>query len=138
MTNGEPLSLFVTNNILKAVQTLANNGINVGVAGLINNLRDVAEETALVNAFAAEVKVPVFANIPRSQLIQSAESMGMTLMEAFPNSEIGDCYRALSTRVLENEKVFIPQPFAELDHILEFLQDCSGHASVKISQSMGN
>lgn len=122
VTNGELLSLFVTNNILKAVKTLADNGVNVGVAGLINNQRDIHGEKDIVEAFAKQVGVPVISHIPRSPLIQTAESMGKTLLEAFPDSEMAQHYKSLTKKIIGNEKVYLPKPFEELDQILEFVQ----------------
>lgn len=122
VTNGELLSLFVTNNILKAVKTLANNGVNVGVAGLINNQRDIEGEREIVETFAKQAGVPVIIHIPRSPLIQTAESMGKTLLEAFPDSEMAQHYKSLTKKIMNNDKVYLPKPFEELDQILEFVQ----------------
>jgi nitrogenase iron protein NifH len=126
VTNGELLSLFVTNNILKAVKTLADNGVNVGVAGLINNQRDVEGEREIVEAFAKQVGVPVISHIPRSPLIQTAESMGQTLLEAFPDSEMAQHYQSLTRKIMDNDTVYLPKPFEELDQILAFVQVAAG------------
>jgi nitrogenase iron protein NifH len=119
ITNGEPLSLLITNNILKAVKNLHEQGYEVGVAGLIDNQRNVVNEREIVETFAKEVGVPVIQHIPRSLKIQEAEAKGMTVIEAFPDSEQSLIYKELAQKVKNNPYIYIPEPFLGMDEILK-------------------
>jgi len=119
VANGEPLSLLVTNNILKAVKRLAGEGYGVGVAGIVDNQRKVPNEKQIVEEFALQVGVPVIDHIPRSLTVQEAEAQGKTVIEAFPRSDQAAIYHRLAQRVLDNRHIYIPRPMAGMDEIIE-------------------
>lgn len=108
VTCGELLTLFQVNNIARAVAKLHGAGADVGIAGLINNMREVANEEAIVEAFAREIGVPVIQHVPRSRLVQQAENQGKTVIEAFPHSPQSDVYRELAVKILDNKSKFVP------------------------------
>ncbi|TDA68020.1 MAG: nitrogenase iron protein [Clostridia bacterium] len=113
---GEVLTLFQANNILKAVVRLHETGVDVGVAGIINNMRGVEHEQEIVEAFGKLIGVPVIEHIPRSKVVQEAEFDGKTVIEAFPGSEQADVYRRLARKILENKDRYIPR-IASLEDI---------------------
>jgi nitrogenase iron protein NifH len=119
VTCGEPLTLYITNEILKAVNRIINEGIDVGVAGLIDNQRNVLHEKEIVEEFAKKVGVPVMAHVPRSLKVQEAEAMGKTVLEAFPDSEQSEVYRGLAKKVLENSYTYTPSPLSGMDEIMD-------------------
>lgn len=121
VTCGEPLTLYITNNILKAVKRIASEGVDVGVAGLIDNQRHVAFETEIVEAFAAQVGVPVMEHVPRSLKVQEAEIQCQTVIEAFPESEQAEVYRRLARKVLDNKYIHVPDPLPGMDEIVELV-----------------
>lgn len=108
VTNGEPLSLFQTNNIAAAVANNAKPGGKVGLAGLINNMRGFEGEREFVDRFAERLGVPVIHHVPRSPLIQQTEFDGKTIIEVFPDSEMAESYRELGRKILKNEAVYQP------------------------------
>lgn len=110
VTCGEILTLYQVNNITKAVAKLSHMGIDVGVAGIINNMRGVLHEEEIVEEFGNVIGVPVIQHIPRSRFVQDAELQGKTVIEAHPNSEQADVYRSLATKILKNSEVHIPIP----------------------------
>lgn len=120
VTCGELLSLYQTNNIAKAVAKVNSLGVDVGVAGLINNMRGVAHEEEIVEAFAEVLGVPVIQHIPRSKLVQQAEFKGQTVIQAFPDSDQAEVYRSLARKVLANDKVYIPTP-TDMAHLKELV-----------------
>jgi nitrogenase iron protein NifH len=122
VTNGEPLSLLVSNNILRAVQRMNGEGIPVGVAGLINNRRGVPNEDAVVEAFAAAAGVPVVAHIPRAPLVQAAEARGQTVLEAFPASEQAATYGALAQTILATQAIYTPTPVEDIDAVVNLFE----------------
>lgn len=109
VTCGEVLTMYQVNNIAKAVVKLHAAGAEVGVAGLINNMRGIPDEERIVEDFAQLLGVPVIQHVPRSRLVQQAESQGKTVIEAFPDSDQAEVYRSLARKVLANEKTYIPK-----------------------------
>ena len=108
VVNGELLSLVVTNNILRAVEKLIHDGVDVGLGGLIFNQRSEANEEEIVVSYSETVGVPIIGQIPRSPLIQAAEASRQTVMEAFPESEIAGIYRKLANVILDNDIIHTP------------------------------
>lgn len=121
VTCGEPLTLYITNNILKAVKRIQSEGVAVGVAGLIDNQRNVPFEREIVEEFSRRVGVPVIEHIPRSFKVQEAEMLGQTVIEAFPDSDQAGVYRSLARKVRENSYTHIPDPLGGMDDIVELV-----------------
>lgn len=99
VTSGEMMALYAADNIHMAVDRFRNRAY-ARCGGLILNHRNVDRETELVERAAREMGVEVVAEIRRSGLIQQAEDRGMTAIEAFPDSDIAEDYRALADCVL--------------------------------------
>lgn len=108
VTCGEILTLYQINNILRAAINLRKIGVDVGVGGLINNMRGVEYEEEIVTRFGEAIGVPVVEHIPRSRTVQEAELQGKTVMEAFPDSPQAGVYRSLAGKILNNTKTYIP------------------------------
>jgi nitrogenase iron protein NifH len=123
VTCGEPLTLYITNEIFKAVRRINGEGVDVGVAGLIDNQRMIAHEQEIVEAFAEQVGVPVIEHVPRSVKVQEAEAEGKTVMEAFPDSDQAEVYRGLARKVLDNKHVYLPDPMSGMDEILQLAKE---------------
>ena len=121
VTSGELMSLYSANNICKAICTIAASGADVRVAGIVNNMRNVQNEQALVSEFSESIGVPVMAHIPRHPIVQEGESRGATVVEAFPTSPQATAYRTLAKQILENENRYMPTPL-ELEDIIGLLR----------------
>ena len=76
-----------------------------GCAGIIQNSRNVENEDALVSQAARECDTEVIKIIPRHPLVQQAENQGMTVIEAFPDSDMAQEYQMLADKVLEVTKL---------------------------------
>ena len=124
ITCGESFTLYITNELLKAIGRVASEGVEVGAAGLIDNRRNVPHEVEIVETFAEKVGVPVIEHVPRSLKVQEAEAMGKTVIEAFPDSEQAEVYRGLAKKVLENKYVYQPKPLSGMDEIMETVKAC--------------
>jgi nitrogenase iron protein NifH len=110
VTSGELMSLYSMNNICFAVKTMNElKGVEVKVGGVINNMRGISQEEELVGEFCELIKVPVVANIPRSDLIQEAEVEGKTIVQRSPDSEVTEKFRELAQFVREPRGVY-PEP----------------------------
>lgn len=107
--NGESLTLWQVNNVLKAVVRLRAGGSDVAVGGIIDNMRGVPNEEKVVEEFAKLIGVPVIIHIPRDKTVQQAEFQGKTVIEAFPDSKQAEVYRELAKRIMANTKVYVPK-----------------------------
>ncbi len=106
VTSGEMMSLYAASNIASAVNTFKTRGY-ARLGGLILNRRNVKNEEELVQQLAAELNTTIIAAIPRAEEIQQGEELEKTVMEAFPQSEVANCYRMLADRVIaecQNER----------------------------------
>ncbi len=95
VTSGEKMALFAARNIILAIENFAKRGY-ARLAGIIENSRNIADEDSIVRAFAEEADTRILSVIPRSDTVQRAEDMNMTVIEAFPDSAQADCYRELA------------------------------------------
>lgn len=118
VTSGELMSTYSANNICRAVRTVAEAGANTRIGGLIVNMRGVNHEAELVTEFAARIGVPVIGMIPRSEMVQMAEAKGGTVMQFYPDSDLGKLYSDLAGRILENTERVLPTPIT-LEEITE-------------------
>jgi nitrogenase iron protein NifH len=100
VTSGEMMSLFAAGNIISAVENFGKRGY-ANCSGIILNARGVEGEDELVAKFAEENVTPVVRKIPRDGAVQEAESLGKTVVEAFPESPMAGVYGELADRILE-------------------------------------
>ncbi len=122
---GEFLTLYMVNRIMEALRLVHDSGAEVMCAGIIDNMRGVPNEKAIVEDFAKVVGVPVIYHIPRDKIVQKAEFMGKTVMEAFPESNQAEEYRNLARKVLANTERRVPNPttMAEIKKIVQTRTD---------------
>ncbi len=101
VTSGEKMSLFAAQNIAMAIDNFKTRGY-ARLGGLILNHRDVEHELRLVEELADRMGTEITAAIPRSPDITRAESMNMTVVEAFPDSHVAGRYLSLAKKLLED------------------------------------
>ncbi|MFD1671050.1 AAA family ATPase [Agrilactobacillus yilanensis] len=92
VTSGENMSIYAAANIATAVQQFQNRNY-AKFAGLVLNRRNVKDETAKVQQLADDIESKIIGSIDRSDLIQSAEELGKTVVEAFPEAPLTQQYR---------------------------------------------
>ena len=95
VTSGEKMSLYAAANIALAIDNFKGRNY-ARLTGLIQNSRNVKDETTLVAEMAQELSVPVSGIIPRDGLVQLAEEQNSTVVAAFPESEMAQIYRRLA------------------------------------------
>jgi nitrogenase iron protein NifH len=100
VSSGEKMSLYAAANIAMAVDNFKVRGY-AELSGLILNCRNIPGEHAAVEEFAAEIKTVITEVLPRSETVQQAETLGKTVIEAFPESEMAGHYRRLAGKMLE-------------------------------------
>ena len=99
VTSGEKMSLYAAANIALALERFKNRGY-ARLTGLIQNSRNVPNETARVAELAGENHIPVAGIMPREELIARSEALGRTVVAAFPESDAAVRYAALAGKML--------------------------------------
>lgn len=89
-------SLYVANNVCKAVEYFRKMGGNVGVAGMIVNKDDGTGEA---QAFAEAVGIPVLTAIPANEDIRRKSANYQII--GIPDGEWGSLFEELATNVAE-------------------------------------
>jgi len=110
VTSGEFATMVQAMKIAQSVQATAQrSGEDVGIAGIINNMRGVPREKEIVEAVFGEVGLPVIHHIPRSSLVQEAENLKRTVIQAFPGSDQAKEYLELARKILANDRKIVPE-----------------------------
>ena len=100
VTSGEKMALYAANNIATAVENFADRGY-AKLRGVVLNRRNVPEEEQKVTAFAMEKRIPVVADIPRSDDINIAEEKGQNVIEADRSLPVSQKFLDLAATLLE-------------------------------------
>lgn len=99
VTSGEMMALYAASNIAQAIKNFGSRGY-AKYAGVILNSRNVENEVEIVNDALREIGGNIIQVIPRDRLVQQAENMGKTVVEAFPDSELAKCYIELAQKIV--------------------------------------
>ena len=100
VTSGEKMALYAAANIALAIDNFKGRNY-ARLSGLIQNSRNVKDETRLVTEMAEELAVPVAGVIPRDGLIQLAEEKNTTVFTEFPESDLAETYRQLAKTIYD-------------------------------------
>ena len=101
------MALYAASNIAQAVKNFGSRGY-ARYAGVILNSRNVANEVEVVEEALKEIGGEIVQVVPRDGLVQQAENQGKTVVEAFPESDMAQCYMELARKMM--------QKVAEVDH----------------------
>ena len=101
VTSGENMAIHAAANIAMAVENFKGRGYAT-LGGLILNRRNVKNEQEKVLELAGDINSEIVGTLDLSETVQSAEELGKTVIEAFPESPMADEYRALADALLKN------------------------------------
>lgn len=107
VTSGGMMALYAASNIAQAVKNFGSRGY-ARYAGVILNSRNVANEVKVVEEALKEIGGEIVQVVPRDGLVQQAENQGKTVVEAFPERDMAQCYMELARKMM--------QKVAEVDH----------------------
>ena len=139
VTSGEFMSIYQAVNIASSISNMAKEGFDIRMAGIICNCRNVAGEQEIVSHLSKLIGVPVIITIPRLDMIQKAESLGKTVVEAFPDSDLAGIYTELAVRICSNQRLVIPTIESSdcsleiLDKIKKTIENQNGNAAIRLS-----
>ena len=102
VTSGEMMALYAADNISHAVKSFGKRGY-ASLKGLIFNAKNIEDEDALVQKAADEIETVILKKIPRDGMIQEAEALGKTVVEAFPDCPVAQLYRELALSLVKEE-----------------------------------
>ncbi len=100
VTSGEKMALYAAANIALAIDNFKGRNY-ARLSGLIQNSRNVKDETRLVAEMAEELSVPVAGIIPRDGRIQLAEEKNTTVFTEFSESALAETYRQLAKTIYD-------------------------------------
>ena len=100
LTSGEAMAIHAAKNIALAVDTFQERGYAT-LGGVIVNKRDVRHEGENIRQLCEDIHSEVVGTLERSELVQDADEMHKTVIEAFPDSPEAESYRKLADAVLK-------------------------------------
>ncbi len=99
VTSGENMSIHAAANIAMAVEQFKDRGY-AQLGGLILNRRNVKNEEEKVLELAEDIDSKIVGTLSRSEMVQDADAMNKTVIEAFPESEMAKEYTVLAQKIL--------------------------------------
>lgn len=102
VTSGEKMSLYAAGNIISAVRSYGSRGY-AEMGGLIINKRNIKNEEEIIREAAEEMSVEIIFELERDSIVQSAEELYKTVVEAFPNSDQAKAYHMLAKKIYDKE-----------------------------------
>jgi nitrogenase iron protein NifH len=102
VSSGEMMSLYAASNISQAIKNFSGRDY-AGLGGIILNRRNIQGERELAEKAAREIGTSIVGDVPRSALVQEAEALGKTVIEAFPDSEQSRIYRELAALMVNRD-----------------------------------
>ena len=100
ITSGDNMAIHAAANIAVALEGFKDRGY-ASLGGIILNHRNVRDEDAKVAELADDIHSEIIGELTRSETVTDAEDLGKTVIEAFPESEMADEYRALAAKLAE-------------------------------------
>jgi len=91
VSSGENMSIYAAANIATAIRNFEGRGY-AKLGGVILNQRNVKREREKVEELCRDFNTEIVGTIAFSELVQEAEERHMTLMEAYPDSEMAEVY----------------------------------------------
>lgn len=105
LTSGENMAIHAAANIAMAIDNFKDRGY-AGLGGLILNRRNVKNEYEKVRELGEDIHSEIVGTLDRSEVVQEAETLNKTVIEAFPDSDMAKQYRNLAeciTRICGKE-----------------------------------
>ena len=99
ITSGENMAIHAAANIAVALDGFRDRGY-ASLGGIILNRRNVRDEDAKVAELAEDIHSEVIGELSRSDTVTDAEDLGKTVIEAFPDTEMAEEYRALAKKLI--------------------------------------
>lgn len=100
LTSGENMAIHAAANIASAVERFQGRGY-ARLGGFLLNRRNVRREEEKAEELAEDFHSRILYRIPHCPLVPEAEEQGETVLEAYPDSEMAEEYRALARTLMK-------------------------------------
>ena len=109
----ELMALYAANNIARAIENYASNGI--ALCGLVANLKDRGNKQPAVERFAKLISTRVMTYLPRDPAVRKAEYARRTAVEDAPQALFSKRVRTLADQIweLDAKTLKVPQPLSD-------------------------
>jgi nitrogenase iron protein NifH len=118
VTSSDFMAIYAANNLFKGIKKYANSG-GALFSGIIANSTNLPVQREIIDDFASSTRTTIVEYVPRSLTVTKSELRGKTVIQAAPDSEQADVYRALARKVLKNEDRYVPAPL-EVDQLKDW------------------
>ena len=118
VTSGEYMSIYAANNILRGIANYDTD--TPRIAGIIYNSRNVVGEKERVQKFADAAGLPIFAEVPRSEMFAECERSNMTAVEMVESEnasdqmkEIAGIFTEIADRIVRGVPHYMATPLTD-------------------------
>lgn len=111
VSSSDFMAVYAANNLFKAISKYAPTG-GAQLGGIIANSVLTSYAKPLINDFASRTGTKVVQYVPRSSIVAQSELHGKTVIEANPDAEQADVYRALAKYIIEDQEAAVPNPLS--------------------------
>ena len=118
VTSGEYMSIYAANNILRGIANYDTD--TPRIAGIIYNSRNVVGEKERVQKFADAAGLPIFAEVPRSEVFAECERSNMTVVEMVESEnaseqmkEIAAIFTGIADRIVRGVPHYMATPLTD-------------------------
>ncbi|OPX43281.1 nitrogenase iron protein 1 [Ruminiclostridium hungatei] len=111
VSSSDFMAVYAANNLFKAISKYAPTG-GAQLGGIIANSVLTPYAKPLINDFASKTGTKVVQYVPRSSVVAQSELHGKTVIEANPDSEQADVYRALAKYIIDDSEAAVPNPLS--------------------------
>ena len=144
VTSGEYMSIYAANNILRGIANYDTD--TPRIAGIIYNSRNVVGEKERVQKFADAAGLPIFAEVPRSEVFAECERSNMTAVEMVESENaseqmkvIAAIFTGIADRIVRGVPHYMATPLTddELEELItgsvpESTSGSAGKAAVNV------
>jgi nitrogenase iron protein NifH len=109
VSSSDFMAIYAANNLFKAINKYAPTG-GAKLGGVIGNGLSAGYSKSIIDDFTGKTGTQVVGYIPRSLVVSQSELYGKTVIEANPDAEHADLYRALAKFIAESEDLVVPNP----------------------------
>jgi nitrogenase iron protein NifH len=114
VTSSDFMAIYAANNLFKAISKYAPTG-GAKLGGIIANGLSAGYSKSIIDDFASRTGTMAVGYVPRSLVVSQSELYGKTVIEANPESEHAETYRALAKYIAESDDLVIPNPIGVND-----------------------
>ncbi len=114
VSSADFMAIYAANNLFRGIEKFSNSG-GALLGGIIANSINTDFQREIIEDFAAKTSTPIVQFVPRSLTVTQAELSGKTTIEAAPDSEQADVYRALARHIAGHEQSKVPTPLSQTE-----------------------